>query len=291
MSLIILVSVAAYDRCWFFGDTFGSRSFKQYFKARASSDFNGYVKAHYDVTGFFNNFVRCDNPSILSRLGNLLVQALNNSKSAANGIMPLPKLIVVVVDDDILKLFKDCSHGVGSVTKSMSRAINFVMTAHECAISTFKEFLPAKSLKKDYPHILWIQPPEHKNFDNNSLRYKFNRCLDDAAKMHHNVTTLMMKKGWDPAEDDLFLADQQRFSTRGLNLYWEGVDRTTRYFDSLLLKKQFKAKSRKTEGQIRSKTDKKDHFHWQNPTLNVDRDAPRVFRQLPSPPPQRTILS
>ena len=71
-------------------------------------------------------------------------------------LLPLPKIIVVVPDDDIIKLFCDKEYASG-ITKPLSRVLNYIMTEHERAISAYKEFLPAKSLRVEYPHILWIQ--------------------------------------------------------------------------------------------------------------------------------------
>ena len=262
-----------------------------------STEFNAYTKAHFDVKGVFNNFVNCDNPSVLSRFGNLLFQGIHGAnstrvlKSAAapvtgqQTLLPLPKIIVVIPDMDIVKCFK---HDHDCTTKTIGRVLNFIMTEHEWAIASFKEFLPAKSVTNDYPQILWIQAPEHINFPDNSQRFKFNRSLSDAAKLHSNVTTLVLKKAWDPKDQDLFLSDSSRFTIRGYNTYWEAVDCTIRYFDSIMLKKQFKGKTQKSSS---AKSDQKDRFRWQNPSLNVDRDAPTsTYCTLPEPPPRQVFL-
>ena len=68
-----LEPVMAYERCFFMGDEFGSKSFEQYFQARKSVDYNSYCKAHFDVTGYFNNTFSCENPSVISRISNLFV--------------------------------------------------------------------------------------------------------------------------------------------------------------------------------------------------------------------------
>ena len=60
----ISVPVMGYDSCWFFGDDFAKRSFEQNFHSRPSTEYNGYIKAHFDTRGFFLNFL-CDNPSLI----------------------------------------------------------------------------------------------------------------------------------------------------------------------------------------------------------------------------------
>ena len=133
------------------------------------------------------------------------------------------------------------------------------MTEHERAVSAFKEYLPAKSLRSDFPQILWIQAPMHDGFTNNNLRYKFNKCLEDCVKSHSSTWTLALKKSWDPKDADLYISDCGRFTTSGFKTYWEAVDRTTCYFDSILLKKQEKRKNLKIHG---NKMDQKDCFRW-----------------------------
>ena len=202
-------------------------------------------------------------------------------------MLPLPKLIIIVPDDDIIKCVKDAD-SCQDVTKQFGRLINYVMTEHECAIATFKEFLPAKSLKLAYPQLLWIQAPMHDCFDNNNLWHKFNRALDKTAKCHSHVTTLALKKAWDPKDDELFLAGQNRYTTRGFNTYWEAVDRTVWYFDSIVLQKVDKRKTLKNSSN--SALDQKDPFRWQNPHLNLQANTPQTFRRLPAPPPQKVLL-
>ena len=271
----------AYDRCWFIGDDFGSRSFEQHFQACKSVDYNGYVCAHFDTTGYFGNFVT-GSPSMLARYSNVLVQAMYCNYG--NKVLPLPKIIVVVPDDDLLKLLHSGSddevpHGICT---GLSKILNYIMTEFERNIAAFKEYLPAKSLKSTYPQILWIKAPLHDNFTNNHTRQKFNRALEEITKLHANSSTLMLKRVWDSRNLNLYLKDCQRFTSEGYTTYWEAVDRTVCYFDSVLLKKQLeKGKNPKkfSTGHV-----DKDRFKWQNPQFNMDNSNNRGFKLLPPPP-------
>ena len=210
-------------------------------------------------------------------------------------LLPLPKLVVLVPDDDIIKLFSqhDYAHGI---TKPMSRVLNHIMTDHERTISAYKEYLPTKSVKQGFPHILWIQAPLHQNFRNNNLHVKFNKCLSELIPLHSNISTLELKKVWDPNDGNLFLAESQRFTSEGLRAYWEAVDRTVRYCDSVLLKKQEKRKNLKSASSYGNnkavisfkslESDQKDRFKWQNLFLNKESSGSRSFKKLPTPPPR-----
>ena len=261
--------VAAYNRCWIFGDEFGSHSFEQHFQARKCTDYNCYTKAHFDTVGFFNNFT-LDNPSVLGRLSSLLQYALERKDSVVKKLLLLPKLIVVVPEDALIRVL-DCREDDHNVSGSMSRLINYIMTEFKRCVASFKENLPAKCVKSEFPYFLWIQPPQHKNFSGGALRFKFNRCLEEVAKMHLNVYTLALKKVWDKDDDNLFL-ENQRFSNEGYRAYWEAIDKTIYYFDSVILKKIEKKTQKNGRG-----TAQKEQFCWQNPKFNRDSSYNKVW--------------
>ena len=277
---LLLGAVNGYDRCWIFRDDFGSRSFKQFFQARKNVEYNSYVKAHFNMTGYFNNNFSCENPSVISRVSNLLVSALER-KNCDGKLNPLPKLIVMVLDDDIAKLLHECDTGVA---KPLSRLVNYIMTEQDWNIASFKETLSVKSLKHDYPQILWIHAPYHDGFKNNHFRERYNKCIEELAKFHNNMHTLCLKKVWDPKDSSLFLDECNRFTSAGYKAYWEAVDKTIHYFNSVVLKKHERKRNNKYIEAKKASVDQKDHFRWQNPAYNRDSEDTVQFRKLPPPP-------
>ena len=147
--------VAAYENCWIFGDAFTSRSFEQFFQSRKCTEYNAYRKAHFDVFGYFNSFAS-ENPSIVGRFASLLSNAVKSRNDKK--LQPLPKIIVVVVDDNLLTILHDHPLGVSTasdMSKAYSRIINFVMMEYERAVASFKENLPAKCVKNGgFPSFL-----------------------------------------------------------------------------------------------------------------------------------------
>ena len=150
-----------YDRCVFFGDMFGSQSFDQYFQARRSTEYNGYMKAHFDTVGYFNNNYTSENPSTIGRYSNLLAQSVQYKFDKR--LLPFPKIYVVVPDNDIINL---C--GENFSTTSASCLLNHIMTEYERGVAVYREYLLAKCLKMNYPQFLWIEAPLHDNFKDNS---------------------------------------------------------------------------------------------------------------------------
>ena len=275
--------MTAYDRLWFFMDEFGNKSFEKY-----ARNMDGYVRSHFDSTGFSNNNFS-ENPSTIGRLGNLLKVAA--ATTVGKKYWPLPKIIVVVPDDDIIKCFTDTD--ASGLTKAMSRMINYIMTEFERGVISFKESLPAKCKKESYPYFLWIQSPFHDGFSNNTERFKFNKALEDITKSHSNVSALELKKIWDPRNSAL--VKDNRFTAEGFKQYWEAVDRTIRYCDSIILKKKTYRKGvhhSQSEPKFTVKLSQKDmgqndRFRWKNPRIGADVDRFQALRRLPSPPVKR----
>ena len=109
------------------------------------------------------------------------------------------------------------------------------------------------------------------------------------AKLHNNVSTLALKKVWDSTNLKLFLKGSNRFTTSEFMAYWEAVDRTVRYFDSIvLLKKQGKGKNPKNAGNFLNQC-QKDRSKWQNPVFNRNTEEDvSLHRKLPPPPRSST---
>ena len=146
---VALGTVLAYERCWIVRDQFGYVSFDRFFQQRKSTDYNSYTKAHFDTKGIFNGF-NSDNPSVLGRFASLMSKGCKTKLGSA--IVPLPKIVVVVPVDNLLKLM-DVSGNLDlkDVNKAYSRIINFIMTEFKRCVASFKENLLAKSIRSEYP--------------------------------------------------------------------------------------------------------------------------------------------
>ena len=141
------------------------------------------------------------------------------------------------------------------------------MTEYKCCVASFKENLPVKSVcNPGFPSFLWIQLPRHINFKNSSQHFKFNCCLEEQVKLHSDTYALALKKVWDYDDTNLF-AD--RFTAARFRAYWEAVDKTICYFDSVVLKKNEKRKAQKPgNAACQGANYQKDKFRWKNPNIN-----------------------
>ena len=130
------------------------------------------------------------------------------------------------------------------------------MTEHTHSILAHKDYLPSKARKSNFPQIVWIEAPEHKNFCNNDLRREFNACLNDIVHFHDNTLCLPLKKIWDSSNAHLFIEEYSRFSSEGYMTYWSAVDCTIKFADTILWSKAISPKKPKKKSFIPWSQDK-----------------------------------
>ena len=123
---------------------------------------NHYKLVEYSTTQY-NSSVR----NILARFKSLVIHAINEKKF-------LPKAIIFVPDDDIIK--QSC------LTKEDARNGDFTIIAKylleeiQQLIVGYKAKLPTKCKNDIDPHMIWILLPAHKNIVNNIIREYFNQA-------------------------------------------------------------------------------------------------------------------
>ena len=189
------------------------------------------MKERFEIASCMNNTDLSYDKNMISRFRNNLVGGLTDQ-------VTLPKFIVVVPDNDIVHYFwyKEES----DVFIRYSRLLKWIMSQYDRLICTQKEFLPLKAKKIDEPYFLWIQLPLHDRIHSkeNRLRIQFNKALASVVTLHDNTFALDLKKGWDLADKSLYNRDERHFTAHGIGQYWLAVDKTVKYFETLLLKKK-----------------------------------------------------
>ena len=111
------------------------------------------------------------------------------------------------------------------------------MSEYNKIVEMQKEYLPNKAKKLYTPMFVWIEALLHAHFSNNWERKIFNTALQTVGQLHEDVVVLPPKKIWDPENKSLFLDHENHFTTDGLRFYWEAVDKTVKYVDTILSKK------------------------------------------------------
>ena len=183
--------------------------------------------SRFDAHLFAKNKFVSQVPSMLGRLRNQLTNAIKLHKL-------LPKLIVVVLDDDLID-FLIQKNAMTSFT--LEKVVHWLMKQFSRVVASYKELIPKKSVGEKYPQFVWIQCPYNINYVNNSDREKFNQVIEDTAKFFDNTGVFQLKKIWEESDTTLFLKEANRYTSDGLRTYWEAVDRTIRFCDTTMLRR------------------------------------------------------
>ena len=180
-----------------------------------------------------------------------MVKALNEHNT-------LPKLIVMVLDDDITSEIRNDRERYGNI-KDITY---WLISRTRQAIDTYKDYLPIKSKKSHWPHVLWISLPMHKNFsdDENKKRELFRDCLAREVKFAKGMTNLKMIKVWDFDDENNFIREANRFTSEGLAKYWLSIDSAIRYWCVAIYPKLDPGTAPKLSKKRR--IHRQDKYHW-----------------------------
>ena len=223
--------VKAYDTIWIIGDNFILRSATQHFLDSAIEKIRlGYIRENFEVKMYVSNQYNSMNTSILSRLVNCLVKAISENYL-------LPRIILFVIDNDILESVHFNKYGTSVL---LGILMEWLFNQMYRAIKAYKEFLPKKALRQEYPQLIWIEPPLHKNFADNDRRKKFASALNITAKLYEECTVLQLRKIWETDNVNLYLGAQQRYTVEGYTKYWLAVDNMIKLWDTFLRLKKAK---------------------------------------------------
>ena len=175
-----------------------------------------FVFEQYDVSDFSTTRYASNIRDVAARLRNLLYKAIRQETL-------LPKAIIFVVDDDLIKQVhmdidrEDLEEFYTEILGAM------LSDMHETVIA-YKDKLPKKSKTYNYPQILWISPPTNVNFYNNEKRKAFSAALLSAVDNFAEMACLTLKKIWSEADRSLYLKHQSRFTPEGFHDYWSSID-------------------------------------------------------------------
>ena len=223
------------DHIWIIGDDFSCHTVQQHFNNPRKEDSRSpfYSFSTFEVTESLSSKYKSSNPSVMGRIVNNVVYGLNKHKK-------LPKIIVLVPDDDLVRGI----HCTDVMLIQISMITEWVVGEIVKAIEMYKEVLPLKCKRPNFPYVLWIAPPTHCYFgdSDNKRREVQTECLERIAKIHENFSVLKVIKYWDHNDSNAFIYDSYRFKAEGLKKYWLGVDAAIRFCNVVILPKLTAAK-------------------------------------------------
>ena len=217
--LFFVGPVRGYEDLWIVGDEFAKNTFHSTVLQNNSLQF--YIKETFNIYEFTSD--RTNEGNVLNRIFNNIVRGMNQQ-------ILLPKIILIVLDNDLMKNIK----GKNRVTeKVINETIEYLISDIHQEIKDHRDQLPMKAQKFKYPTVLWMIPPCHANFTNNLRRQQLARALETTV-MNHNEMCFMCTRLWDFNNLELVPSTTMgyKFSRRGLIQYWMAIDAAIKYWNS-----------------------------------------------------------
>ena len=210
-NFVFVDTATGYDKVWFIGDEFMASSYTQYFNnAFGDNGQKGYVKAHYDVTGYCLGEDHLNN-SALSRYRNALVKAINDQ-------VTFPKAIVLTLEQEFIESFRHFQPGFSLI---VGRAIEHLANQFHRVIIAHKEKLPSRARKFKYPTVLWTLLPEHYDWRiQNEYRSKTNNAIKNTVSLFREMMVLPIE--WDDCDRSYFT--RNKLNAKGQTVYWKSVN-------------------------------------------------------------------
>ena len=219
-----------------------------------------YTNRNFHVSIFDSEEYASNNRSLLGKLRNNLVNALNKCHS-------IPKIIVVTLEDAIINDMGVANFGV---TFDMEIRVKWLTSQYRKIVEAFLDFLPAKNRRDNWPKFIFICPSSHINYRNNALCKKFCRVLEDSCASTERMTAMRLRNGWDFDDRSIYMEPQQRFTTEGLAMFWHAVDKVIEEYDMFM----FNVADGPIETSQRNLDfNQRNEFSWQSPAYSQNRRA------------------
>ena len=191
----------------------------------------------------------------------------NNYIKAIQEQVLLPKAVIFVIEEDLLKAADHYKKGTSSYLKP---CIEWLVSNVFNITDTYKQSLPTKSRKFKYPSYFWVPAVFHNAFASGNLyRDKFNVCLSEVVKKQQGMKVLDLFT-WN--RHDLMLCSHGVLNATGFKKLWNAINDAYQAWD--------KEQMKKAQSSFRSyKPPENDRFHW-------SRNNTSSRRRLPKPPPK-----
>ena len=236
-----------------------SKSFAQYFQnAYSKEGKSAYIRAHYDATGFCSAKIKGMQGNILSRIRNSLIEAVNKQ-------ILLPKVIIVIIEHDVLI---DLNHYKPGVSEATGRLAEWLINQFHRIITSHKEKLPSKSRKFKFPTILWTKTVNHNAYSKRDQEVidKWNEALEKAAGLFREMATLKLT-GWNVGNFN-YLAADGKMNNNGLFRFWQSVNDSFESWDREAMKNNRGQKQEQVPTMFSKKRTflescaQNDKYHW-----------------------------
>ena len=119
---------------------------------------------------------------------NVISRIFNNYVQVVNEQVLLPKAVMIVIEEDLLRASDHYKKGTSTYLKP---CLDWLANALFSATDQYKKQLPTKSRKFKYPQFFWVPAIFHNALGtSNVYRDKFNTCLNEVVQKTRGMKIL-----------------------------------------------------------------------------------------------------
>ena len=257
MLMLFSGRVPGLEQLWIIGDIFCRETIHN---LSMMTEDESYSKQNFDILTLSTERFSTRNTSPLARIINAFISGMERKQI-------LPKIVVIVPEDDIINYLNHNDYGV---TELFGKMIDYLDTELQKAAVNFKRSLPRRAKRAGCPQFVWICPSVHHNYLNNNLRRKFAAEMDVQLRGRPFTLVFKLKQLWNTSDGRLVEEDNNRLSKLGAKTLWQAIDRSICFANRLIFNPTcFKAS-----------TNCRNNRYYRRPTAAV----PAYRRKLPAPP-------
>ena len=229
--LIFTAEIEAVEDIWLIGDQFFNGVFPQLQHLKTSAQIAGnrlpFIYEQFNITGYSNGNVSSKNA--FSRMYNSFIQALNNK-------FKLPRYVVLIPDNDLVKSIKFFDYGI---KETFAETLKWLIVQIERALDARIDDLLRKrtgAMRPNHTKIIWVKmlPRPLASGNNNIvektnkvvvLRKKFNTVLENllASRKHSHIMNIQLNQ-------NRFFDNYSSLTFNGAREYWLEIDAQLRSF-------------------------------------------------------------
>ena len=176
---------------------------------------------NYKISIFAKEEGNSNNPSLLGRLRNALVNAFNKCTI-------LPKLVVIVLENELINTVRQVD--VQDLNKDYTRRLKWLLNEYRKIVDTMHDYLRPNCKQENFPKFIWVSATKHKNYSDNTQRKKFNYVLETLTHSFDNHIALRLVQKWDFNNDNL--CQELGITADGIKTLWKSVDKTVEFFET-----------------------------------------------------------
>ena len=189
------------------------------------------------------------NRNVIRRIKNNFIEAINKN-------LLLPKIVIIVLEEDLLKAI---NHYKVGASLAIEPCVHWLMSELHELSTKYKTKLPTKARKFRYPQFLWISAVFHDGFKSgNYYREKFNTCLMQTSSKFREMHVLHLS-AWNTQDSGNM--SNFSFTPHGHMKYWSAVKNAFQAWDKHQMRNNIPARIINHTDRCNSKG-RNDRFHW-----------------------------